>query len=232
MSANRFNNRPVSIYRFPPLSRYCPAASQSPQAKDCQPEIDQQQFDPQHAIQDYKQGFAQGLAEGTAEGYRDGSSQGFSEGMHKGLEQARQRFLHAAEPLAGAVDQVQQFLADYPRRRREELLQLVEKVTRQVIRCELALQPTQVLALVEEVLKSLPNQPEQIQVLLNPEEFGRILELEPEKAKQWRLAADETLAPGECRVITAITEIDVGCQHRLDHCMTLLEKNLREPTSE
>ncbi|GHL45637.1 hypothetical protein ECZU29_04870 [Escherichia coli] len=43
------------------------------------------------------------------------------------------------------------FLAHIERKQREDLLQLVEK-SPAVIRCELALQPTQLLALVEEAL--------------------------------------------------------------------------------
>lgn len=52
------------------------------------------------------------------------------------------------------------FLAHIERKQREDLLQLVEKVTRRVIRCELALQPTQLLALVEEGTGGLPAMPE------------------------------------------------------------------------
>ncbi len=181
-------------------------------------------------------GFAQGMEEGKNEGYQEGSRLGFEDGMRKGLaegtQQAKQQFLQAAEPLAHVVAEVQNYLACYEQRRREELLQLVEKVARQVIRCELTLQPTQLLTLVEEAVSSLPQVPEQIRVHLNSEEYRRISEAEPEKARLWGLVADPALEAGECRVVTDTSEMDIGCQHRLDQCVTVLKETLLPETQD
>lgn len=175
-------------------------------------------------------GFAQGMEEGKNEGYQEGARLGFEEGMRKGLAagmlQAKEQFLQAAEPLENVVAEIQNYLASYEQRRREELLQLVEKVARQVIRCELTLQPTQLLTLIEEVVSSLPQIPEHIRVHLNTEEFRRISEAEPEKTRQWGLIADADLQAGECRVVTDTSEMDIGCQHRLDQCVTVLKETL------
>ncbi|MDN6072434.1 MAG: flagellar assembly protein H, partial [Enterobacterales bacterium] len=141
-------------------------------------------------------------------------------------------FIDAAEPLDSLTAQLQRYLDGYELRRREELLQLVEKVTRQVIRCELTLQPTQLLTLVEEALSSLPQIPDQLKVYLNPEEFRRISEAEPDKAREWGLCADADMAPGECRVVTDTSEMDVGCQHRLDQCMDVLQSSLLPDTAD
>lgn len=105
-------------------------------------------------------------------------------------------------------------------------------MTRQVIRCELTLQPTQLLTLVEEALSSLPQIPDQLKVYLNPEEFRRISEAEPDKAREWGLCADADMAPGECRVVTDTSEMDVGCQHRLDQCMDVLQSSLLPDTAD
>ncbi|RKQ41044.1 flagellar assembly protein FliH [Enterobacter sp. R1(2018)] len=175
-------------------------------------------------------GFAQGMEEGKNEGYQEGSRLGFEEGMRKGLAEgsllAKQQFLEAAQPLEGVRDELQKFLTAYEQRRREELLQLVDKVARQVIRCELALQPTQMLTLIEEAISSLPSVPEQIRIYMNSEEFKRISEAEPEKSRQWGLCADADLAAGECRVVTDTTEMDIGCQHRMDQCVDVLKETL------
>jgi len=218
------------LHKFPPLRK-----RHQPQHRpdDAHPEIDdaalQAQF--QQDFQDgLNSGFAQGLEEGKSEGYQEGLRLGFDEGVRKGRSegkvQAHQQFLDAAQPLNNIIASMESFMANYEQRRREELLQLVEKVTRQVIRCELTLHPTQILALVEEALNALPQQPEQVKVLLNSEEHRRISEAEPEKVARWGLTADPDLAPGECRVITTTTEMDVGCQHRLDQCMDALKANL------
>jgi hypothetical protein len=48
---------------------------------------------------------------------------------------------------------------------------LVAKVARQVIRCELTLQPVQLLSLVEETLTALPpTRDDEVEVFLNPED--------------------------------------------------------------
>lgn len=177
-----------------------------------------------------KQGFEQGLEEGRGEGYQEGVRLGFDEGMRKGHDEGKaaghQLFIDASQPLDGVTEQLKQYLADYETRRRNELLQLVEKVTRQVIRCELTLHPTQLLTLVEEAIGSLAKTPEQLKVCLNAEEYRRISEAEPERSKEWGLCADPQMQPGECRVVTETTEMDIGCEHRLEQCMDVLKDTL------
>ncbi|MEX3020584.1 flagellar assembly protein FliH [Kluyvera sp. STS39-E] len=219
-------------HKFPPLRNRW-AATHEPaenEAVAAASPVEYQQQLEEGFREGVNQGFAQGLEEGKEEGYQEGARLGYEEGMRKGLaegkQQARQQFLNAAEPFERVTADVQRFLESYEQRRREELMQLVEKVTRQVIRCELSLHPTQLLALVEEALTSLPQPPEQIRVLLNSEEFRRISEADPEKTREWGLSADPALALGECRVVTDTTEMDVGCQHRLDQCVAVLKETL------
>ncbi|WP_249446438.1 FliH/SctL family protein, partial [Escherichia coli] len=103
-----------------------------------------------------QKGFAQGMTEGQEQGFSEGHQQGFAEGRRQGYtegslagqQEGRKQFVEAAQPLEAITGKVNDFLAHIERKQREDLLQLVEKVTRQVIRCELALQPTQLLTLV------------------------------------------------------------------------------------
>lgn len=237
LSAARSTAVKPQLHRFPPLRKRwatpdAPLEDNAVAAPD--PAEYQQQLE-EGFREGVSQGFAQGREEGKEDGYQEGVRLGFEDGMRKGLadgkQQARQQFLDAAAPFEQMTANVQQFLDRYEQRRREELMQLVEKVTRQVIRCELTLHPTQLLALVEEAVTSLPQPPEQVRVLLNAEEFRRISEAEPEKAREWGLTADSALEPGECRVVTDTTEMDVGCQHRLDQCMSVLKDNLLPETA-
>lgn len=220
------------LYKFPPLKKSWQKNAVEQAAGEesgLAPEAYEQQLT-QGFNDGLNRGFAQGMEEGKEEGYQEGARLGFDEGMRKGLVegkvQARQQFQEAAQPVDTLIDQLESFLSGLEIRRREELLQLVEKVSRQVIRCELTLHPTQLLTLVEEALTSLPQQPDQVKVLLNSEEFRRISDTEPEKARQWGLVADPDLEPGECRVVTESAEMDIGCEHRLNQCMTALKDNL------
>lgn len=222
MSSNQ-----MRLHQFPPLRKAWqrPATSGAPADAAT---VQQQLMD--GFQQDVSDGFAQGVEQGKRQGYQEGLQQGQAEGEQQGFaagkQQALTHFLAAAEPLDALHAQLQLQLEEHEQRRRQELLALVEKVTRQVIRAELALQPAQLLALVEEALSTLPALPTQLRVLMNDEEFSRISELEPEKAQRWGLQADSSMAPGECRILTASSEMDIGCEQRLQQCMSVLQENL------
>lgn len=189
----------------------------------------------QQAIADgYQEGLEQGYRAGVEQGRDDGRREGFEQGLRKGLEQGieegrsqgKQEFEETGLQLELILEQLENYQRQYEQARREELLELVRKVSQQVIRCELTLHPTQLLTLAEEALAAMPGGPEEVRILLNPEEYERIKAQAAEHAANWRLVPDEKLALGECRVITAHSEADIGCQQRLDSCMEALEEHL------
>lgn len=176
-------------------------------------------------------GYEQGLEQGREAGHREGFERGVEDGKIIGREEGRlqglQAFNEAAQPLDQLVERFERFRQDFEQARREQLLELVQKVSKQVIRCELTLHPTQLLSLAEEALAAMPDDQDDVRILLNPEECTRIKELAPERAAAWRLVPDEKLALGECRVVTAQAEADIGCQQRLDSCMDTLAEHIK-----
>lgn len=174
----------------------------------------------------YQDGLQQGQEAGRQAGFDQGRDEGLQLGREEGRSEGRREFELAGQPLQQISEKVEAYLGELEHKRRQELLELVKKVAQQVIRCELTLHPTQLLALVEEALTSMPGEPDEVQVLLNPEEYARIKALAPERAANWKLVADERLALGECRVVTAQAEADVGCQQRLDACLDTLAEHL------
>jgi len=214
------NPRP---HRFPPLTQLLATRPQGGVAPE-QPS--------------FAEGFQEGLDRGYREGYdsslqkgrQDGLAEGHAEGMVVGRREARVHFAELAGPVEAILESLQQVQHDYQAALRKEVVELVGKVARQVIRCELALQPVQLLALVDETLASLPPTSESIEVYLNPEERERICELDPERAARWRLIADPRLEPGECRVRAGSHEADAGCRQRLAACMEQVGAHLLDPT--
>ncbi len=67
-----------------------------------------------------------------------------------------------ARPVDAILRDLKKVRADYREAQRKEVVDLVAKVARQVIRAELALQPVQLLALVDETLASMPPTREEI----------------------------------------------------------------------
>ncbi|WP_462380848.1 flagellar assembly protein FliH [Pseudomonas sp. Marseille-QA0892] len=175
----------------------------------------------------YREGLEQGRQAGHGEGFEQGMRDGKVIGAEEGRALGRQAFDDAAAPLQQMIEAFEGFRKEFEQARRDELLTLVQKVARQVIRCELTLHPTQLLSLAEEALAAMPGDQQDVRILLNPEECARIKELAPERAAAWRLVPDEKLALGECRVITAESEADIGCQQRLDACMETLAEHIK-----
>ena len=174
----------------------------------------------------YQEGLIQGQEQGQQLGYEAGLEQGLQEGLQQGRIEGRESFDRASAPLEAVNHELRNFLSQLERTRRQELLALVKKVSEQVIRCELTLNPTQLLTLAEEALSGMPLESMEVHINLHPQEFARIKDLAPDRAASWRLVADETLALGECRIVTPQAEVDVGCQQRLDACVETLSQHL------
>lgn len=223
-------------YRFPPLLQL-PVSAGSPQH-------DGQQDGQQAALDGYRQGMELGYSEGYAggeqaglaagqeAGYQAGLAAGREAGRQEALAQLRAEFADAARPLEAVTAAMERARVDYQAALRDDVINLVAKVAKQVIRCELALKPAQILALVEETLAALPPLSGEVEVLLNSEEFQRISELAPERASRWALRADNSLAHGEVRIRSAESSIDAGCAQRLDACVDRLREQLAQDAHE
>lgn len=190
-----------------------------------QPEDFQAQFN-----QGFQQGMTRGHDEGVKQGIEQGLQQGFEQGREQGLvqgtEEGKAQFTQATAPFAHMYQQTAELFAGHERRQREQVCELVQKVAQQVIRCELALQPQQILALVAETLESLPGEPLGLKVKMAKEEFTHLEKVASDKIEEWNIVCDDTLRQGECRVMTKNAEADAGCEQRLETCMSAVKGHL------
>ena len=215
--------KPFRTYRFPPLSQFI-AAGQRSSSEDTDGQW-------QASVSEgFEQGQRDGYEVGLVRGQQDGYDSGRNDGVAQGREEGRNETLVELDKLARPVDAILRDLkkvrADYRAAQRKEVVDLVAKVARQVIRADLALQRVQLLALVDETLASMPPTREEIDVYLNPEELKRISELDPKRAKRWNLIADARLDAGECRIKAGDNEVDAGCHQRLAACMDQVSSHL------
>ena len=213
-------------YRFPPLAQFTAMAHRAAANGDAS--------GAQWAAsvsEGFEQGQRDGYEIGLARGQEDGFEVGRQQGQQQGREEGRHETLVAYDQLARPVDAMLKGLrklrADYHAAQRKEMVDLVAKVARQVIRAELALQPVQLMSLVEETLASMPPTREEIDVYLNPEELRRLSELDPKRAKRWNMIADARLDPGECRIRAGDNEVDAGCHQRLAAVMEQVDNQLQ-----
>lgn len=216
--------KPFRTYRFPPLSQFI-AAGQRSSSEDTDGQW-------QASVSEgFEQGQRDGYEVGLVRGQQDGYDSGRNDGVVQGREEGRNETLVALDKLARPVDAILRDLkkvrADYRAAQRKEVVDLVAKVARQVIRAELALQPVQLMSLVEETLASMPPTREEIDVFLNPEELKRIAELDPKRSKRWNLISDARLEVGECRIKAGDNEVDAGCHQRLAAVMEQVDNQLQ-----
>lgn len=174
----------------------------------------------------HAQGFTQGQADGERAGYEAGHQAGLAAGRAEALEAARSELSRLGAPLSAVTEQLRLLHADWEASLRKDLIDLVQRVSRQVVRCELTLQPAQILALVEETLSGMSQRTGEVQVFLNPADLQRIQELDASRVPDWKLLPDSALEAGECCLRVGSEEVDAGCKQRLAACMEQVSKQL------
>lgn len=206
-------------YHFPPLHQVRAAGATPAAGTGTSSEEDWDSALAAGYRQGQQDGYDAGFEAARAEGYAAGQAEGLQRGLEEGREQALAHLEEIGKPVDAALKALKKLKADFKAAQRKEVVDLVGKIARQVIRAELALQPTQLLALVDEALAAMPPARDAIEVLMNPEELKRVSELDPKRARKWNLLADPSLEPGEIRVKAGDHEVDAGCQGRLAACM-------------
>jgi flagellar assembly protein FliH len=175
----------------------------------------------------YREGHEAGMRTGMDTGRAEGREEGKEQGIEAGKQEALGRFERLSAPVTEMLGELKKMQADYQMAMRKDVIDLVAKVARQVIRKEIQMQPMQLLALVDEALSTMPRvAADEIAVYLNPQDLERIIELDPAQAERWNLWADDKLELGECRVKAGHREADAGCSQRLAACMEQIEDRL------
>lgn len=224
----------MHVYRFPPLdllqaSRTTTAQNSPAQVSDAAPIADSKAV-AQAYDQALQRGHAAGFEQGQQEGLQTGLAQARAQGLQEGREQAAQAMRDELARLAVPLNELSQQLhglhTDWQNSLRKDVIDLVERVARQVVRCELTLQPAQILALVEETLQGMPQRTGEVHVYLNPADLLRIQELDASRVPAWQLLADNSLESGECRLRVGEEEVDAGCKQRLAACMDQVREQL------
>lgn len=215
-------------YHFPPLHQFSTARPPGAGAPGSNSAEEWQSALADGYRQGQREGYEVGLDQGRAEGFPQGQAEGLQRGIEDGRAMALDGFEQLGKPIDAMLKSLKKLKTDLRAAQRNEVVELVGKIARQVIRAELALQPVQMLALVDEALAGMPPTRDEVEVLLNPEELKRIQELDPKRAKKWTLLPDPALEPGECRVRSGDHEVDAGCQGRLAAVMEQVEQQLLE----
>ncbi len=143
--------------------------------------------------------------------------QGYREGHAAGLEVASQEVAARLDALETALNALARPLERLDHRVEEELLGLVQAISRQLVRRELRSDPGEVVGVIRSCLEALPVNCAEVVVRLHPEDARLVRELlqpEPEETS-WRIQADPLIERGGCRIVTADSQVDGRLQTRL-----------------
>lgn len=122
-----------------------------------------------------------------------------------------------ARRLGGMLDFLARPLARLDNEVEQQLAELAIAIARAVIRRELRMDPTQVIAVVRETVGLLPASARDVRVVLHPADAAVVREklVTPQNNVAWTLVEDPTLSRGDCRVTTQASQVDARVESRL-----------------
>ena len=168
--------------------------------------------------------------------YNEGFSTGERDGFQSGQVRARQEAEAALKPRLQALESIMQQLFD-PIAAQDQaiehmLLDLVRRISEEVIRRELLLDSSQIGKVLREALKLLPLDDGQVRIYINPQDFDTLKQLRERHEESWRILEDDSLQPGGCRIETRNSQIDASVETRLHTLMQQLLEQQRHLQSE
>ncbi|MGS0675379.1 flagellar assembly protein FliH [Shewanella sp. 0m-4] len=176
----------------------------------------------------HQAGFSSGEEEGRQSGYAAGFNQGRIEGQQKGKDNIDDQLNSIIAPLGALKALLEEGHNQQILQQQSLILDLVRRVSLQVIRCELTLQPQQILNLIEETLSALPDDPSQVKIHLEPSAVDKLKELAADKIDSWTLVADPSISAGGCRIVSETADADASVETRLNSCMAQVEAHLQD----
>jgi flagellar assembly protein FliH len=133
------------------------------------------------------------------------------------LASLEQLMANLFEPIAEQDTQIEKSLVD-----------LVQHITKQVIKRELAIDSSQIEHVMRDALKLLPLGVDNVRLYVNPQDFEQAKALRERHEETWRIVEDESLLPGGCRVETEHSRIDASIETRVTQVMAKLFDQLHE----
>jgi flagellar assembly protein FliH len=157
---------------------------------------------------------AQAYQEGFDLGRREGLAAGHQEGLRAGEREAQDRVRHLESLLRTLSGPLEVLDAEVE----EALVGLTVAIARHLVRRELKLDPSQVIAVVREAVSVLPVAARAVRLHLHPSDAAIVRErmrLNDGEESAWQLVEDPGLTRGGCRVSTEVSEVDATVESRL-----------------
>jgi flagellar assembly protein FliH len=159
----------------------------------------------------YEEAYAKGRAEGLASAERE---------MRPQLQQLQARI----DRLDSIIGTLARPLHEMDAVVEDQLVQLALTVAKHLVRRELRMDPSQVIAIIRETVALLPASARDVRVHLHPEDAAVVREklATPTGERVWTVVEDPVLGRGGCRVTTDTAQIDARLETRIGTVVSAL----------
>lgn len=149
-----------------------------------------------------------------------GREQGYAAGMKQAEAESQKRIAALEQSLTQAKSLLKvltQPLEQLDQDVEEQLVALSMAIAKHIVRREVKLDPSQIIAVVRETVGLLPVSQRDVRVHLHPLDAQLLRErlAEPHAESAWKLVEDPMMARGGCRVTTDTAQIDARLETRL-----------------
>lgn len=156
-----------------------------------------------------------GFEEGREAGYADGLALGRAEASHE-LEHLQSIALTFSEALSAADEAMA-----------ADVLELALQLAKGMLRTSLEVKPELIIPIVREAIGYLPVLQQPAILMLHPQDAAIVRAAMGEELDKggWRVAEDEQIVRGGCKIDTASNQIDATAQARWSRLASALGKN-------
>lgn len=157
---------------------------------------------------------AQHLEEVEAAAYAEGLQRGQMDGYAAGQRAAQAE----VERLRGLVEHLQRPLSQLDEEVERSLLDLACGIARRLVLAELQQSPEALARIVREAMAVLPSYVRDVRLHVSPgdADFLRERIAAPPEAQHFRIVEDAALSPGDCRVFTESSQLDLRLDTRIE----------------
>ena len=162
-----------------------------------------------------KEGFDKGHEEGYKEGFELGKSEGYSHGLSEAETEVNEKITHFSQLISALSNPLESLDEEVE----HELMSLSMLLARHLVRRELKLDPSHVIAAVREAVELLPISARNIRVFLHPDDAILVrdaLSVNEDEELRWNIVEDPIISRGGCNVESEYSRIDATVESKLN----------------
>ncbi|HKK57400.1 flagellar assembly protein FliH [Marinobacter sp.] len=162
----------------------------------------------------FEAGHKEGLENGHSEGFAAGEKAGRTHGEEQGLEQSRQDVETKLERLEELMGELLLPIRRHQDEIETALVNLTTVLSRAVLYRELALDSSQIVAVVRKAMASLPSTSENVRIHIHPDDYQFVGDVADRFEAKTSVVEDAAIMRGGCRLETRHSLVDFTIEKR------------------